>query len=221
MGSVAKGNLRNGRNRNMDPGKKKDIISWSHSKVPGLESFNSFARFLVEKKFIVLLALAAIILLFFFWAYVKLLAVMAFFIVLAAASMLYNRWIKISVGVELIMLGLVVTSLAFGRLPGLIVGIVGLFLAEIISERFTYSTFVSFAGVAVVAVIAPNVFQWTGNSIPAAGIILTIIYDAIIIPGYLLLGSNVGRSAFFVVTHIVFNIWVFSFIAPLLFRVVA
>ena len=204
----------------MDSGKKKDIVSWSHSKVPGLESFNSFARFLVEKKFIVLLALAALVLLFFFWAYVKLLAVMAFFIVAAAASMLYNKWIKISVGVEFVMLGLVITSIAFGRLPGLIVGIVGLFMAEIISERFTYSTFVSFIGIAVVAVIAPNIFQWTSHSITAFGIILTIVYDGIIIPGYLLLGSNIGRSVFFLVTHIIFNIWVFSFIAPLLFSAV-
>ena len=205
----------------MDSGKKRDIVSWSHSKVPGLESFNAFTRFLVEKKFIVLLGIAALVLLFFFWAYIKLLAVMVFFITLASVSMLYNRWIKVSVGVELIMLGLVITSIAFGRLPGLIVGIVGLFLAEIISERFTYSTFVSFIGIAVVAVIAPNVFHWMNGSITAAGILLTIIYDVIIIPGYLLLGSNIGRSAFFTVTHIAFNIWAFSFIAPLLFRVLA
>lgn len=204
----------------MDSGRKKDIVSWAHSKVPGLESLNSFIRFLTEKKLIVFLAIAAVVLLFFFWAYIKLLAVMAFFIALGAASMIYNRWIKVSVGVEFIMLGLVVTSIAFGRLPGMIVGVVGFFLAEIISERLTYSTFVSFLGAAVIAMIAPNVFHQT-NSITSAGIMLTILYDAIIIPGYLLLGSNVGRSAFFVVTHIIFNIWAFSFIAPMLFRVLA
>ena len=202
----------------MDSGKKASMVSWSHSKVPGLESFNSFARVLVARRLIVLLALAAVVLLFFFWAYVKLLVVMAFFIALGAVSMLYNRWIKVSAGVEFVMLGLVITSIAFGRLPGLIVGLVGLFLAEIISERFTYSTFVSFIGIAVVGIIAPNIFHQT-NSITSAGIMLTIIYDAIIIPGYLLLGSSVGRSAFFVITHIIFNIWVFSFIAPLVLKV--
>ncbi len=204
----------------MDTGKKSDIFSWSHSKVPGLESLNSFARFLVGRRFIVLLALAALVLLFFFWAYVKLLVVMGFFIALGAVSMIYNRWIKLSVGVELIIFGLVITSIAFGRLPGLIVGFVGLFLAEIISERFTYSTFVSFVGIMVIAIIAPNIFHQT-SSITSAGIILTIIYDAIIIPGYLLLGSNIGRSALFVATHIIFNIWIFSFIAPMVFRILA
>ncbi|MBI2143407.1 hypothetical protein HYU20_03650 [Candidatus Woesearchaeota archaeon] len=204
----------------MDSHKKRDAVSWAHAKVPGLESLTSFLKFLVEKKLIVVMAVAAAVLLFFFWAYVKLLAVMAFFIAIAAVSMIYNRWVKLSVGVEFVMLGLVITSIAFGRLPGLIVGVVGLFLAEVISERFTYSTFVSFIGVAVVAVISPTVFGWV-DSITAAGILLTVIYDAIIIPGYLLLGSNIGRSAFFVVTHIIFNIWVFSFIAPMVFRVLA
>ncbi len=203
----------------MDSGKKTDIASWSRAKVPGLENLTSFARFMAKKKFIVLLVLAALVSFLFFWAYVKLLAAMAFFIALGAVSMIYNRWIKISVGVEFVLLGLVITSVAFGRLPGLVVGVVGLFLAEIISERFTYSTFVSFIGIAAVAVLAPNVFQWTNHSITASGIILAVIYDAVIIPGYLMLGSDVGRSSFFVVTHLIFNIWVFSFIAPLVLRV--
>lgn len=205
----------------MDSGRKKDVSSWAHSKVPGLESITSFVRFIIEKKLMMLFALAAVALLFFFWSYIKMFLVMGAFIAIAAFSMLYNKWIKVSIGVEFVMLGLVITSIAFGRLPGLVVGMVGLFLAEIISERFTYSTFVSFVGIAVVAAIAPNVFQWMNGSITAAGIILTLIYDAIIIPGYLMLGSDIGRSGFFLVTHIIFNIWVFSFIAPLVFRILA
>ncbi|MBI2176452.1 hypothetical protein HYU40_03865 [Candidatus Woesearchaeota archaeon] len=205
----------------MDSGRKKDAASWAHSKVPGLESLTSFLRFLFEKKLIVIVAIAVMALLFFFWAYVKVLAAMAFFIFLGAVSMIYNRWIKVSIGVELVMLGLVITSIAFGRLPGLIVGMVGLFLAEIVSERFTYSTLVSFVGIIVAGLTAPNVFHMLGESITATGIALTVVYDAIIAPGYLMLGSNLGRTAFFVITHIIFNIWVFSFVAPLLFRVLA
>ena len=201
-------------------GGRKDIVSWAHSKVHGLESFASLIRFLLEKRLIVLLGIAAFVLLFFFWSYFKVIAVMVLFIALAAVSMFYNRLIKVSVGVEMVMLGLVVTSVAFGRLPGLFVGLVGLLLAEVLSERFTYSTLVSFIGIAVVALIAPNIYHQTG-SITSAGIILTVVYDAVIIPGYLLLGSNIGRSALFVVTHIIFNIWVFSFIAPVLLRVLA
>src|SRR3989338_407489 len=196
----------------MDSRRKNDVASWAHSKIPGFENFAALVRFLFEKRLIILLALAAAVLLFFFWSYVKMLVVMAMFIAIGAMSMLYNRWIKVSLGVEFVMLGLVLTSIAFGRLPGLVVGMVGLFLAEVLSERFTYSTFVSFIGVAVVALTAPNIFNQT-NSLTSTGIILTVIYDAVIAPGYLLLGGNVGRTALFVVTHIIFNVWVFSFIA--------
>lgn len=201
-------------------GGRRDIIAWAHSKVPGLENFASLLRLLVKKRLIVFLAIALLFLLFFFWSYIKVLAVMLIFTALAALSMFYNRWIKVSLGVELVMLGLVITSVAFGRLPGLFVGLAGLSLAEVLSERFTYSTFVSFIGVAVAALIAPNVFHQT-DSITSTGIILTIVYDAVIIPGYLLLGSNIGRSALFVATHIIFNIWLFSFIAPIIFRIVS
>ena len=204
----------------MDSNKKNNAVSWAHSKVPGLDSLNSLVKFLFERKMFVLLAIAAAVLLFFFWGYVKTLLVMIFFIVLGAVSMIYNRWLKLSLGFEFVMLGLVITSITLGWLPGLVVGIVSLFMAEIIAERFTYSTFVSFIGISVVALVAPFVFHQT-NSITSAGIILTILYDAIIIPGYLLLGSNFGRSALFVVTHIIFNVWVFSFLAPAFFKVLS
>ena len=203
----------------MDSGKK-NLVSWAHSKVPGLDSINSLIRFFIERRLFILFAIAAAVLLFFFWGYVKTFVVMAFFIVLGAVSMIYNRWLKLSLGFEFIMLGLVITSITLGRLPGLVVGILGLLFAEVIAERFTYSTFVSFVGIAVVALIAPFVFQQT-NSITSAGIILVIIYDAIIIPGYLMLGSNLGRSMLFVVTHILFNMWVFSFLAPAFFKVLS
>lgn len=203
----------------MDSRGKNDVAAWAHSKIPGFENFTAFARFLIEKRLIILLALVTLVLLFFFWSYIKLFFVMGAFIALAAFSMLYNRWIKVSLGVEFVMLGLVITTLAFGRLPGLVVGMAGLFLAEVLSERFTYSTFVSFIGIALVALIAPNIFNQT-NSITSTGIIMTLIYDAVIAPGYLLLGSNPGRTALFVVTHIIFNAWVFSFIATTAFRII-
>ena len=202
----------------MDSKRKNNVASWAHSKIPSFENLAAFVRFLAEKRLIIFFTLATVVLLFFFWGYIKVLVVIITFTALAALSMLYNRWIKVSLGVEFVMLGLVITSVAFGRLSGLVVGMVGLFLAEVLSERFTYSTFVSFIGIAVVALAAPNVFNQT-NSITSTGIIMTLIYDAVIMPGYLLLGSNVGRSALFVVTHIIFNVWAFSFIAPIVFRI--
>jgi uncharacterized membrane protein len=201
--------------------KGKDLESWAHSRIPELEGLKPLMSFLFEKRFAVVLGIAAIILLFFFWKQIEVFVIGAVFIALAAVSMIYNRWVKTSVGIELVTFGVVLMVLVYGRLPGLIVGLVGLFLAEVISEKFTYSTFVSFIGVGIMAMIAPNIFQLTGNSITATGIILTLVYDAIIIPGYLLLGSNIGRSVFFVITHLIFNTWLFAFAVPFVFRLLA
>src|SRR3989338_2485885 len=201
-----------------DGRKKEDAVSWARSRVRGLENPSSLLQLLFEKRAAAVFMVALFVLMFFFWSQLKVLAVMAFFIALGAVSMLYNRWVRVSLGFELVMLGLVITAVAFGRLAGLVVGFTGLFLAEVLSGRFTHSTFVSFIGLAVVGLAAPNAFGILEGNITLTGILLTVIYDAVIAPGYVILGSNPGRTGLFVVTHLAFNAWVFSFAAPLILR---
>lgn len=131
--------------------------------------------------------------------------------ILGSLSMIYNLFIRISLGVEFILLATVLCAVAYGPIVGVFVGIVTLFFAEFISGKMTYNTFVSFIGIIIVAVIAA--FSGGGN-ITTLGIIMVVLYDVIIIPLYLLTGSNPVSSFFFVVTHIPWNIWVFSVIAP-------
>ncbi len=181
------------------------IKAWAKSQFP----------FFWKKRVSVALVIVSIILLFFFRNFVEMLVVMAFFIALGIASMMYNRWIKISLGIEFIMMGTVITGLVYGKVPAVIVGLVSLFFAEVITNRFTYSTFVSFLGIFAVSMATPML---QGISITWAGIWMTLLYDAVIGPGYILMGSSIWRTLLFVVTHILFNIWVFVFIAPLVFR---
>ncbi|MAG16311.1 hypothetical protein CMO88_04575 [Candidatus Woesearchaeota archaeon] len=171
--------------------------------------------FLWEKRIAIVLVIAAVFLLYLFRNVIEVLVVMAIFIAIGIVSMMYNRWIKVSFGFELIMLGIVITAMVYGRIPALVVGIVALFFAEVLTDRFTYSTFISFIGVFVIAMVAP-IFQNT--SITWVGIWMTLLYDAIILPGYILLGSSIWRSSVFFITHILFNVWVFMFIAPGVFR---
>ncbi len=184
-----------------------DISEWAKSRLP----------FFWKKRAAILLSAVSLILVLIFHDVVEMLAVMALFIVLGIASMMYNRWVKVSLGFELIMLGTVVTGLVYGRIPALVVGVVALFVSEVITDRFTYSTFVSFIGIFAVAMAIP-VFQGTG--ITWVGIWMVLLYDAIIGPGYILVGSSPWRTLLFVVTHILFNIWVFVFVAPLVLRIV-
>ncbi|MBI2664238.1 hypothetical protein HYX10_02745 [Candidatus Woesearchaeota archaeon] len=183
------------------------IKAWAKSKFP----------FLIEKRISIALAIAALLLVFLFKDFFQAIAVMAAFIVIGIFSMIYNRWIKVSLGFELIMLGMVLTSVLYGRLPGFIVGALALFLAEMITDRFTYSTSVSFLGVLAVTMVAPSL----NLSITWVGIWMTVLYDAVILPGYILLGSSVWRSLLFAATHILFNIWIFVFVAPYIFSLLS
>src|SRR3989338_1614019 len=187
---------------------RRRVKAWAKSKVP----------FLIEKRLSIAFVVLAMLLLYIFRDVIQMVAVMAAFIILGIFSLIYNRWIKLSLGAELVMLGTVVTGLVYGRWQALIVGVVALFFAEVITDRFTYSTFVSFIGIFVVAMVAP-MLQNVG--ITSAGILMTILYDVIIAPGYLLMGSSPLRTTLFVATHILFNIWMFMFIAPFVFRLVA
>ncbi len=184
---------------------RSEVKAWAKSRIP----------FFWKKRVSIALAIASLALLFLFRNLVEMLAVMALFIALGIASMMYNRWIKISLGVELIMLGTVITGLVYGNLPALVVGVVSLFFAEVITDRFTYSTFVSFMGIFAVSMAAPMIGS---VGVTWAGIWMTVLYDAIIGPGYIIMGSSLLRTSLFVVTHTLFNIWVFVFVAPWVFR---
>ena len=180
---------------------RKGIKSWAKSQIP----------FFWEMRIIITVGVLSAILLFFFHRIVEMLLVMAGFIVLGVASMMYNRWIRVSLGFELIMFGVVITGMLYGWLQALIVGFIALFFAEVLTNRFTYSTFVSFIGMFVIALVVPS---FAGNNVAWVGIGMTLLYDLIILPGYILLGSSPGRSLLFFATHILFNAWIFLTVAP-------
>lgn len=167
--------------------------------------------FLWEKRIAIVLITAAILLFYSFRHIVEVIAVMTTFIVIGVLSMMYNRWVKVSLGFELIILGVVVTASVYGRWQGLIVGFAALFFAEMLTDRFTYSTFVSFIGVFVVAMAVPLLGTM---GIAWKGVWMTVLYDAVIGPGYILLGSSPWRTLLFVATHILFNTWIFMLVAP-------
>ena len=177
------------------------VKGWAKSQIP----------LFWERRLFIAVGVAAFLLLYFFRGVVEVFAVMAAFIVLGVASLMYNRWIKVSLGFELVMLGTVVTGVLYGRLPAFVVGFVGLFLAEVLTDRFTYSTFISFIGIFAVAMVVPSFEPF---SVTSAGIWMTLLYDAIILPGYMIMGSSPARSFLFFVTHVAFNVWVFAVFAP-------
>jgi hypothetical protein len=145
------------------------------------------------------------------FSYVKPMVVVTGFIIIGAASLFYHRFIKVSLGFELIMLVTVLAGFLYGIPTALLTALAAMLLAFLLTGHFTQGSVVSFVGITAVALLTPF---FKGFGISTAGIILTIIYDIIIAAGYIALGSRIERTALFVFTHIAFNVWVFIALAP-------
>lgn len=150
-------------------------------------------------------------LLFFLGTTLKPFLFIGIFLLLSSFSLIYNRWFKVSLGVEFVLLSTVLTARVYGPVAGAIVGFIGLGAAEIIGTGFNEKTIISLVAIAIIGLITPF---FNSVSITMTGIILTVIYDIMIIPFYLLAGSNPARSILFVATHLVWNLWVFIVLAP-------
>lgn len=143
-----------------------------------------------------------------------------FFVLLnlmASVSMLY---LKISrhahyVGVELCTLATVLTALTYGPVAGAVTGLISISSALILSGYFKPSYFISVLTLPLIGLIAPlfsNLLLWQ------AGMLSVLIYDLIVLPLYVIMGSRIPSSVVFFITHILFNYWVFTTIAPVLFK---
>ncbi len=129
-----------------------------------------------------------------------------------------NRFIPFSIGLELIMMGTILSSRVYSPVIGIMVGIISLTVSEFLIMRFKIGIAFSYLGIIVVSFLS---HLFAGSDITYVGISLTIIYDAIILPGYFFTGSNPIKICIFAFTHIALNIWIFMKIAPFILRLMA
>lgn len=186
---------------------------WQSRKKWATEKFdNSKVVVLIKQnKFLTLGFLLAFFLFIYFFNEIKAIVVMILLILLGIFSMYWNKYIKVSIGIELIVFGTVLAGYLYGAWQAAIVGLTSLFIAELITERIQHSTIISFVGLAIISFLAP---LFSGSDITFAGIVLTLVYNAIIAPGYIIMGSPAWTTFVFAVTDILFNAWVFFILAP-------
>ncbi|MBI2133707.1 hypothetical protein HYU11_03425 [Candidatus Woesearchaeota archaeon] len=195
-----------------------DIRQWARSTSVLQHRFNDAVAWAFRKRTPLFAAIILLLAVFFLFSFLKQLFLIAFFIALGSASLFYNRFIKTSIGFELITLGVVVIGRLYGPFPAMVVGFFSLLFAELFAGSLQHKTIVSFAGIVTIGFLTQ---YFSAASITTEGIILVIIYNAIIIPGYILLGSSPLRSGLFLVTHLVFSFWLFSSVAPVVYRFLA
>ncbi len=171
-------------------------------------------RWLAKNMFKLIFFLSIIVMLFIFMgSVVKPFFFIGLFLFLSSISLIYNRWVKTSLGFEFITLSTVLTGRVYGPWAGALVGLVGLSAAEVIGTGFNAKTVISLATIFIMGLFVPVL-----NNMPIlwAGMVFVVVYDAIILPLYMVAGSSPLRSVIFFVTHVIFNLWLFAYIAPIL-----
>tara|TARA_Y100000034_G_scaffold106593_1_gene135425 strand:- start:183 stop:743 length:561 start_codon:yes stop_codon:yes gene_type:complete len=147
--------------------------------------------------------------------YIRALFFIIFFILIGAFSMWYHVYIKWTLGMELVFSGTVLCSIAYGPLAGAIVGFFGLFLGKLLTMRISPITLLSLIGIIIVGIVAHFIF--TGN-VSVTGITLLLAYNIILLPLYYMMGGNPIRILTFSATHLLFNWWMLSNVAPMLLK---
>ena len=148
-----------------------------------------------------------------FFEYIRAFFFIVAFVIIGGYSMIYQRVIRWSLGVELIFTGTVLCSIAYGPLAGATVGFVGLLLGEILSMKICPQTMISFLAIIIVGVLSHYIYS---GSVFTTGIIMLLFYNAMIVPLYYMIGSNPVKLFAFSSTHIIFHFWMFKHIAPLI-----
>jgi hypothetical protein len=130
-------------------------------------------------------------------------------------SMVYIRFFRWShyVAFELCTMSTVLTSIAYGPVYGAATGFFSIILGFIVSGYFKPTYFISILAMPLIGLIAPI---FIGLPIWQIGMIMTVIYDGIILPLYVVFGSRISSSIVFFITHLFLNFWIFRVIAPFL-----
>lgn len=154
----------------------------------------------------------------FFFSYMKAAILLAAFTGLGAVSRMWQRFLPISFGVELVMLSTVISAMLYGPFAGLAVGFLSLVLSTLMTQEDIGKMWPAFLTIALVGFVAGSVKI---ANIALWGVGLTVLYDMIISIIYISQGHSIAKTFIFDATHIAFNYFVFFNVAPALLSVLA
>ncbi len=177
-----------------------------------------FNQIIKDKRKFLIYSLLFMLILFFIARY-RPIFFMLLLILIGGFSMIYIRFFKLShyIGFELCTMVTVVTALAYGPLFSFITGFVSITLGFIISGYFKPTYFISIFVMPLVALLIP---LFSHLPLWQIGLIVTVLYDMIILPLYVIMGSRIHSTVIFFITHILLNLWVFTTIAPIVYRII-
>ncbi len=147
-------------------------------------------------------------------------ALIVIILIIAAASLstFYYNYLHGPVNFELIKIGTVMSTVAFGIAAGLTVGLASTLLSRVWTGRLDHRTLISMIGIIAVAAGA---WLLASQDIRQLGMGLTILYHLITAPLSLSSGDSPAFVVPYVLTNIAFNALLFSTLAPPAIRLIA
>lgn len=133
------------------------------------------------------------------------------FIAVASIAEIYNSRFRTPLHLDLVKLGTILTSSAYGAPVGIFVGIASTFFSKLFSSRLDFTILISLIGITVMAILAD---AFSGASITTLGIVLVLLYYLITTPINLMLGEEPGYAIVYVASSVAVNVVLFSQVAP-------
>lgn len=174
----------------------------------------AIADYLRENTKVIIAAAAVLFLIsIIFDVQVKTVIIVPLLILAASFSTFYYNYVVIPVNFELVKMATVLSAVAYGLLPGLIVGIASTFFGKVLIGRIDEKLPLSMLTISIIAVAAA-IFS-TAN-ITTLGITLVLAYNVTMFTLTQLMGGDLMWNLPYEGTNFAFNVLLFTKAAPVL-----
>ncbi|MEK6853772.1 MAG: hypothetical protein AABX60_00425, partial [Nanoarchaeota archaeon] len=144
---------------------------------------------------------------------VKTIIIMPLLILAASFSTFYFNYVVVPVNFELVKLATILTSVSYGLLPGLAVGIGSTFFGKVLIGRVDEKLPLSMLTISIIAVAA-SVFDTV--NITTLGLVLVLAYNVTMFALTQIMGGDLAWNLPYELTNLAFNVFLFTKIAPVL-----
>ncbi len=134
---------------------------------------------------------------------------------IAVLPTIYKRWIRIGIGIELMLFATVIAGLKYGVFTGITFGALAMILSDSVNGLIGEWTLLNAAAMAAGGATAA---MFGSGNILLTGLVSFFVVEAIRQIPPIIIGGNREKllSVFYTAVHLMFNLWLFSAIAPLL-----
>ncbi|MBI3033906.1 hypothetical protein HYY72_02005 [Candidatus Woesearchaeota archaeon] len=160
-----------------------------------------------------LIILAAV---FLFGQGLKFIAFVAVLFIAASFSTFYHNFFRSPVNFELVKFATILCSVSYGAPAGISVGVMSTIASKVISEKLDHTAIVSLVGIIVIAAAAA---AFRETDIVVLGMVLVAGYHLMTAPVQMALGGTLSYGVVYVGTNILFNLILFTRIAPFLVKI--